>query len=105
MIQGIEWDLWDTFAAQNMCPYETVARVLPAKLNSAPEATNVWCIQVAYGFSRFCDLFTYEEWEGFDYFIDIAFAGNNAFQSTTGVCSPLPFLDIRKFPPIHVAHD
>jgi len=46
-----------------MCPYETVA----------------------YGFSRFCDLFTWEEWVGFGYSIDLAFAGNDAFQAATGV--------------------
>ena len=62
-MEGIEWTLGDTYAAQNMCPYETVA----------------------YGFSRFCDLFTWEEWVGFGYSVDLAFAGNDAFQSTTGV--------------------
>ena len=40
--------------------------------------------QVAYGFSMFCDLFTYDEWVGFEYSIDIAFSGSTAFQSPTG---------------------
>ncbi len=45
-----------------MCPYETVA----------------------FGYSAFCDLFTYQEWLGFEYSIDLAFAGNNYFESPTG---------------------
>lgn len=51
-----------SFSAQTLCPYETVA----------------------FGYSAFCDLFTYEEWLGFEYSIDLSFAGNNYFQSTTG---------------------
>lgn len=47
---------------QTLCPYETVA----------------------FGYSAFCDLFTYEEWRGFEYSIDLSFAGNNYFQSPTG---------------------
>lgn len=62
LVEGYDWTVDDTFAAQNLCPYETVA----------------------YGFSRFCELFTYDEWIGFSYAIDLAFAGNNAFQSQTG---------------------
>ncbi|KHJ34994.1 putative histidine acid phosphatase [Erysiphe necator] len=61
-LEGIEWDVMDTYAAQTMCPYETVA----------------------YGYSAFCELFTYEEWEGFEYAIDLWFAGSSAFQSPTG---------------------
>ncbi|TEA13949.1 3-phytase A [Colletotrichum sidae] len=62
MIDGYDWTIDDTYAAQTMCPYETVA----------------------YGFSRFCDLFTYQEWVGFSYSVDLSFAGNNAFQNPTG---------------------
>jgi hypothetical protein len=47
---------------QTLCPYETVA----------------------FGYSAFCDLFTYEEWQGFEYSIDINFAGGYYFQSPTG---------------------
>lgn len=46
-----------------MCPYETVA----------------------YGFSKFCELFTYEEWQGFGYSIDLYFSAGSAFHSPTGV--------------------
>lgn len=47
---------------QTLCPYETVA----------------------FGYSAICNLFTYQEWEGFEYSIDLAFAGNAYFQSPTG---------------------
>lgn len=56
------WTVGDTYAAQNMCPYETVA----------------------YGYSAFCNLFTYSEWEGFEYSLDLMFAGGSSFQSPTG---------------------
>lgn len=39
---------------------------------------------MALGYSAFCGLFTYAEWEGYEYSIDLAFAGNNMFQSPTG---------------------
>jgi hypothetical protein len=62
LIPGYNWTLADTYAAQTLCPYE----------------------EVAYGYSAFCDLFTYDEWLGFEYSIDLNFAGNNMFQSPTG---------------------
>ena len=62
MIHGIDWTLADTYAAQTMCPYETVA----------------------YGYSAFCNLFTYTEWERFEYSLDLTFAGGSSFQSPTG---------------------
>lgn len=55
-------DITDVFHFQSLCAYETVA----------------------LGYSEFCKLFTYEEWEGYEYAVDISFAGNNAFQSPTG---------------------
>lgn len=48
--------------AQSLCAYETVA----------------------LGFSSWCGLFTYDEWQGYEYSVDISFAGNNGFQSPTG---------------------
>lgn len=69
-IDGYEWTVEDTYAAQNMCPYETVA----------------------YGFSRFCSLFTYEEWIAFGYSVDIAFQYNDGFQSPFGVSPSLATL-------------
>jgi Histidine phosphatase superfamily (branch 2) len=55
MITGYNWTVTDSYAAQTLCPYETVA----------------------FGYSPFCSLFTAEEWQGFEYSIDISFAGNN----------------------------
>jgi hypothetical protein len=48
MAEGLDWIVEYTYAAQIMCPYETVA----------------------YGYSRFCELFTYDEWVGFEYSVD-----------------------------------
>ncbi|KKF94256.1 3-phytase A [Ceratocystis platani] len=62
MITGFDWTIDDTYAAQTLCPYETVA----------------------FGSSRFCDLFTYEEWEGFAYSLDLEFSASSGFQSPTG---------------------
>ncbi|ROW18131.1 hypothetical protein VPNG_00096 [Cytospora leucostoma] len=61
-VQGYDWTIEDTYAAQALCPYETVA----------------------YGYSRFCELFTYEEWIGFSYSVDLFFSGVSGFQSKTG---------------------
>ena len=44
---------------------------------------------MAYGFSQFCELFTYEEWEGYEYSVDLVFYGDNSFGSPTGVSFPL----------------
>ncbi|RKK65730.1 hypothetical protein BFJ69_g16025 [Fusarium oxysporum] len=62
MTDGFKWTLADVYAAQKMCPLETVA----------------------YGFSRFCDLFTYEEWQSFSYSVDLSFSSGAAFHSATG---------------------
>ncbi|GAB7352363.1 hypothetical protein MBLNU459_g2802t1 [Dothideomycetes sp. NU459] len=62
MAPGFNWTVTDSYNAQSMCAYETVA----------------------YGYSAFCGLFTYEEWQGYEYSVDINFAGNNAFQSPAG---------------------
>ncbi|GFP53820.1 hypothetical protein ACSS6W_001432 [Trichoderma asperelloides] len=62
MTEGFNWTINDVYNAQTMCPYETVA----------------------YGFSMFCDLFTYEEWQGFGYSIDVWFSAGNAFHSPVG---------------------
>jgi hypothetical protein len=48
--------------AQKLCAYETVA----------------------LGYSQWCGLFTLEEWQGFEYSLDITFAGGFGFQSPTG---------------------
>ncbi|RMY52978.1 hypothetical protein D0865_05504 [Hortaea werneckii] len=59
---GFNWTVTDTYNAQSMCAYETVA----------------------LGYSTFCDLFTFEEWQGYEYSVDLYFAGGYGFQSPTG---------------------
>ncbi|KAF2083932.1 phosphoglycerate mutase-like protein, partial [Saccharata proteae CBS 121410] len=61
-VPGLDWNLTDTYNAQSLCAYETVA----------------------LGFSPWCGLFTYEEWLDYEYSVDIQFAGNYAFQSPAG---------------------
>jgi hypothetical protein len=58
---GFNWTLSDSYNAQSMCAYETVA----------------------LGYSAFCGLFNYAEWEGYEYSVDIQFAGGYGFQSPT----------------------
>jgi len=62
MSAGFNWTVAQVYAAQGLCPYETVA----------------------FGYSAWCDLFTFQEWEGFEYSIDIQFSGGFMFQSPTG---------------------
>ena len=59
---GFNWTVSDSYNAQSLCAYETVA----------------------LGYSSFCGLFTYDEWQGYEYSVDINFAGNDGFQSPTG---------------------
>jgi len=58
-IDGFTFTIEDIYTLQQMCAYETVA----------------------IGFSRFCGLFTEEEWEGFNYAMDIIFWYESAFGS------------------------
>ena len=62
MSPGYNFSVSQVYAAQGMCPYETIA----------------------LGYSAFCDLFTYQEWLDFEYSIDLSFAGQYGFQSPTG---------------------
>ncbi|OAL54073.1 3-phytase A precursor [Pyrenochaeta sp. DS3sAY3a] len=56
------WTLSDTYNAQALCSYETVS----------------------LGFSHWCGLFTYEEWEGFEYGLDLGFQAGTGFASPVG---------------------
>ena len=56
------WSVSDSYNAQSLCAYETVA----------------------FGYSAFCNLFTYDEWLGYSYAVDFSFKGNDMFQSPTG---------------------
>ncbi|VDC02885.1 unnamed protein product [Peniophora sp. CBMAI 1063] len=58
-IKGYNLTVEDVYTMQQMCAYETVA----------------------IGYSSFCPLFTVEEWEGFDYSMDIYFWYNSAYGS------------------------
>lgn len=61
-VQGLELDLELVYAMQSLCAYETVGR----------------------GTSPFCQLFTEEEWLGFEYVLDMRFWGDFSFGSQTG---------------------
>ncbi|GKZ28335.1 hypothetical protein AbraIFM66950_003592 [Aspergillus brasiliensis] len=52
------WTINDSFTAQTLCAYETVA----------------------LGYSPWCTLFTFREWEDFSYTYDLTFGGNSGFQ-------------------------
>jgi hypothetical protein len=56
---GFNWTVSDTASAQNLCPYETVA----------------------LGYSPFCELFDYDEWEGFSYAMSITMSSIAGFES------------------------
>lgn len=58
----LDWTLSDTYNAQALCAYETVA----------------------LGFSHWCGLFTYEEWEGYEYALDLGFQAGTGFASPVG---------------------
>lgn len=61
LTSGMDWTIEDVYAMQFLCPYETVA----------------------LGYSKFCEIFTQEEWEGFDYSLDLGYWYSNAFGSPT----------------------
>ncbi|KAJ7611620.1 phosphoglycerate mutase-like protein [Roridomyces roridus] len=54
---GYDLSIEDVYVFQQMCAYETVA----------------------LGYSKFCELFTEEEWDGFDYSLDLYFWYNSGF--------------------------
>ncbi|KAF9026466.1 phosphoglycerate mutase-like protein [Hymenopellis radicata] len=58
-LRGYDLTIEDIYVLQQMCAYETVA----------------------LGYSKFCKLFTEEEWDGFDYALDLSFWYNSAFGS------------------------
>ncbi|KAK8011696.1 3-phytase A [Apiospora arundinis] len=66
-----DWTIADSYNAQTLCPYETVA----------------------FGFSQWCDLFTYEEWLNFEYSIDLQFQGGSGFGSPTGRAVGIGFVE------------
>lgn len=61
-IKGINLTIDDMENFISMCPYETSGM----------------------GYSQFCNLFTKEEWESYEYEADLKFQANNGFMSPTG---------------------
>ncbi|OBZ66403.1 3-phytase A [Grifola frondosa] len=59
LMKGYDLSVEDVYTFQQMCAYETVA----------------------IGYSKFCELFTEEEWKGFNYAMDLYFWYNSAFGS------------------------
>ncbi|KAL2839281.1 histidine phosphatase superfamily [Aspergillus pseudoustus] len=62
LVEGYNWTIDDTYNAQSLCAYETVA----------------------LGYSEFCELFTLADWEGFNYGFDLAVVAIFGFLSPTG---------------------
>ncbi|PYH98477.1 acid phosphatase, partial [Aspergillus ellipticus CBS 707.79] len=71
LAHNYNWTIADSFNAQTLCAYETVA----------------------LGYSRFCSLFSYDEWEDFSYTWDIAFAGYSGFQCPLGRASGITWVE------------
>ncbi|RAL04804.1 histidine phosphatase family protein [Aspergillus ibericus CBS 121593] len=65
------WTINDSFNAQALCAYETIA----------------------LGYSPFCALFTFSEWQGFSYAYDITFAGYSGFQCPIGRASGITWVE------------
>ncbi|KAF7296481.1 AB hydrolase-1 domain-containing protein [Mycena chlorophos] len=61
-MNGYEFSIEDVYIMQQLCAYETVA----------------------LGYSKFCELFTEDEWDGFDYSLDLYFWYNSAFGYALG---------------------
>lgn len=69
--KGFTWNVTWIYEAQQLCAYETVN----------------------LGYSRWCALFTYEEWEHFEYSIDLDFAGTYGFQSPTARANGVGYVE------------
>ncbi|KAF2017591.1 phosphoglycerate mutase-like protein [Aaosphaeria arxii CBS 175.79] len=59
---NLDWTVEDTYNAQALCAYETVG----------------------LGFSSWCGFFTFEEWEGFEYSLDVGFHAGVGWASPVG---------------------
>ena len=74
----LDWTLSDT------CKY--LVRALSAIRLLYSDNAQALCSYetVALGFSHWCGLFTYEEWEGYEYALDIGFQAGTGFASPVG---------------------
>jgi hypothetical protein len=80
LISGLEFSVQDVYAMQTMCPYEFVSPTLNPNASQKGKFPMLIRNQAAYAYSPFCQLFTYEEWEGFEYSIDLYFSGGSAYR-------------------------
>ncbi|KAG8901417.1 hypothetical protein FRC01_009854 [Tulasnella sp. 417] len=69
-VDGIDIGPFEAYNFQQLCAYETVA----------------------LGYSKFCELFTEEEWEGFEYAMDLWFWYDSAFGSPVARIQGLGYL-------------
>ncbi|KAG1784075.1 histidine phosphatase superfamily [Suillus placidus] len=70
MIQGFNLTISRLVDMQELCAYETVA----------------------LGYSKFCDLFTEEEWEGYEYYVDLNFWYSNGPGNPTAAALGLGYV-------------
>ncbi|KAF8839264.1 phosphoglycerate mutase-like protein [Paxillus ammoniavirescens] len=68
--EGFTLEIEDIYRMQQMCAYETVA----------------------LGYSKFCELFTEDEWEGFNYALDLSFWYDSSFGSPVARVQGLGYL-------------
>ena len=61
-LHGYELTIEDVYTLQQMCAYEVRAFCTACGFKSHPPTQTV-----AIGYSKFCELFTEEEWKGFNY--------------------------------------
>lgn len=81
-ISGFNWTISDSCK----WPFYTNQKKATLTFPSPPDYAQSLCSYetVALGFSHFCSLFTYDEWLGYEYSIDLSFAGGYGYQSPTG---------------------
>jgi hypothetical protein len=71
LAKGFNWTVDDSYTAQTLCAYETVS----------------------FGYSPFCQLFNYQEWEGFGYSMDIMASSMMGFGSPVARASGIGWVE------------
>ena len=78
LLQGYELSLEDVYSMQMMCAYEVrLSRAFPGCSYKYSYTFQT----VSLGYSAFCPLFTEDEWEGFEYALDLYFWYDSGFGS------------------------
>ena len=91
LADGYNWTVADTYNVSVFFPVSSPSHSL---MLITPQAQSLCPYQtVAYGYSQSCDLFTYPEWQGFEYSIDLQFNGNNGFASPTGRATGIGYVE------------